>query len=72
MSNRSIGVPLWSPSPLPHVVSPDKGAQWLVFGGDNAATQGILRRIADDGGRATLVRAGSAFAPAVAVIRPLT
>lgn len=57
-----FGVPQWSPSPLPTVAS-QKGSQWLVFGGDSPLAQGVLRRIADEGGQATLVRTGSDFAP---------
>ncbi len=57
-----FGVPQWSPSPLPVVPAPEPGLHWLVLGGDDATTQGVLRRIADEGGRAVLVRGGSAFA----------
>lgn len=57
-----FGVPQWSPAPLPHVPAAQAGQQWLVLGGPDATTAGVLRRIAEEGGRATLVRHGQAFA----------
>ena len=57
-----FGVPRWSPSPLPHAPAGEKGVQWLVFGSEGPATAGVLRRIADEGGKATLVRHGDGFA----------
>ncbi|TFZ02998.1 SDR family oxidoreductase [Ramlibacter henchirensis] len=57
-----FGVPQWSPAPLPHVPAAQPGQQWLVFGGNDATTAGVLRRIAEEGGKATLVRHGDAFA----------
>jgi acyl transferase domain-containing protein/thioesterase domain-containing protein len=56
-----FGVPQWSPSPLPHAPAAEPGLQWLVFGGADATTTGVLRRIAEEGGKATVVRAGSAY-----------
>jgi acyl transferase domain-containing protein/thioesterase domain-containing protein len=57
-----FGVPQWSPAPLPHAAPSDTGRQWLVLGGDDATTAGVLRRIVEEGGKATLVRQGAAFA----------
>ncbi len=57
-----FGVPRWSPSPLPLAPTPEPGLHWLVLGGDDATTQGVLRRIADEGGHGVLVRSGFAFA----------
>ncbi|HYF17977.1 MAG TPA: SDR family oxidoreductase [Ramlibacter sp.] len=59
-----FGVPQWSPAPLPHAPAPEAGRQWLVFGGEDATTAGVLRRIAEEGGKATLVRPGGAYAAA--------
>jgi len=59
-----FGVPQWSPAPLPHVPAAQASHQWLVLGGSDAATAGVLRRIAEEGGKATLVRHGPAFAAA--------
>ncbi|MBA2964701.1 MULTISPECIES: type I polyketide synthase [Ramlibacter] len=58
-----FGVPQWSPSPLPQGDPVAAGEQWLVFGGDRPLAAAVLRRIADEGGKATLVRHGAAFAP---------
>jgi acyl transferase domain-containing protein len=58
-----FGVPQWSPAPLPSVTAGEKGAPWLVFGSDSPLAQGVLRRIADEGGKAMLVRAGTSFTP---------
>jgi acyl transferase domain-containing protein/thioesterase domain-containing protein len=57
-----FGVPQWSPAPLPHAPAAPRGQQWLVFGGDGALTANVLRRIAEEGGKALLVRTGAAFA----------
>jgi len=57
-----FGTPQWSPSPLPHVAPPESGLRWLVLGGADETTSGVLRRIAEEGGKATLVRHGGAFA----------
>ncbi|TFZ03968.1 type I polyketide synthase [Ramlibacter humi] len=57
-----FGVPQWSPAPLPHAPAPAAGTQWLVFGDLGAGTTGVMRRIAEEGGRATLARPGQAFA----------
>ncbi|HZY17564.1 MAG TPA: SDR family oxidoreductase [Ramlibacter sp.] len=59
-----FGVPQWSPAPLPHAQPAPAGAEWLVFGNDGPLAAGVLRRIAEEGGKATLVRHGSAFATA--------
>ncbi|WBY03347.1 beta-ketoacyl synthase N-terminal-like domain-containing protein [Ramlibacter tataouinensis] len=59
-----FGVPQWSPAPLPQQPAPEPGRQWLVMGADDACTQGVLRRIADEVGRCVRVRAGTAFAEA--------
>lgn len=59
-----FGVPQWSPAPLPVAPVPEPGLQALVLGGDDAITQGVLRRIADEGGHAVRVRSGAAFAAA--------
>jgi len=59
-----FGVPQWSPAPLPVAPAPEPGLHALVLGGDDATTHGVLRRIADEGGRAVLVRSGAAFAAA--------
>jgi acyl transferase domain-containing protein/thioesterase domain-containing protein len=56
-----FGVPQWSPSPLPQGEPAAAGEQWLVFGSDSTLAAAVLRRIADDGGKATLVRHGAAF-----------
>ncbi|MBK0394479.1 type I polyketide synthase [Ramlibacter algicola] len=58
-----FGTPQWSPAPLPHATA-QSGAQWLVFGSDSPLSAGVLRRIAEEGGKATLVRAGTSFASA--------
>jgi acyl transferase domain-containing protein/thioesterase domain-containing protein len=57
-----FGVPQWSPAPLPHAAAAEAGRQWLVFGGDGAITAGVLRRIAEESGKATLVRHGGGYA----------
>ncbi len=54
-----FGVPQWSPSPLPHVPAAEAGLQWLVFGGTDATTAAVLRRIAEEDGKATLARHGA-------------
>ncbi|WP_332815912.1 type I polyketide synthase [Ramlibacter sp.] len=59
-----FGVPQWSPSPLPQAAAPERGLHWLVLGGDDAATQGVLRRIAEEGGHGVLVRPGAGLAEA--------
>lgn len=57
-----FGVPQWSPAPLPQQVPPEPGRRWLVLGADDATTEGVLRRIADEGGHCVRVRAGTVFA----------
>ncbi|MGZ5846836.1 MAG: KR domain-containing protein, partial [Ramlibacter sp.] len=59
-----FGVPQWSPAPLPHAPAGEAAGQWLVFGGNDATTAGVLRRIAEEGGKATLVRHGEVYADA--------
>jgi acyl transferase domain-containing protein/thioesterase domain-containing protein/acyl carrier protein len=55
-----FGVPQWSPSPLPHATA-EAGKRWLVLGADSPATAGVLQRIAQDGGTATVVRHASRY-----------
>ncbi len=53
--------PTWSPAPLPEPEATGEGA-WLVFGGEDALTAGVLRAVAARRGKAVLVRPGDALA----------
>lgn len=56
-------VPTWSPAPLPEPEASGEG-DWLVFGGDDPLTAGVLQAIAARRGRTVLVRPGDALATA--------
>jgi acyl transferase domain-containing protein/thioesterase domain-containing protein len=53
-------VPEWIATPLPAAV--DQPGRWLVLGNRSKLTADVLARVAQEGGAATLVRRGDAFA----------
>jgi len=55
-----FGMPQWSPAPLSDAAAAN-AAQWLVLGSEGPFATGVLRRISEEAGQATLVRHGARF-----------